>query len=126
MFESELVGILQALRIVKRHPHIHNVTICLDNQAAIARAHSPQAKSGQQVTAAIERAVSKLRQARAGFEAHLLWVPGHEGVDQNELADMHAKLAARGMDELGNTVPVLNLRNSAAALRAEYKAAVDR
>ena len=126
VFESELVGILQALRITKRHPHITNVTICLDNQAAIARAHSPQAKSGQQVTTAIEQAVIKLRQSRAGFEAHLLWVPGHEGVEQNELADTQAKLAARGTEELGNPVPTLNLSNSAAALRAEFKTAVDR
>ncbi|KZV84037.1 hypothetical protein EXIGLDRAFT_567163, partial [Exidia glandulosa HHB12029] len=68
--------------------------ICLDNQAAIVRAQAPRAKSGQVITDAIHVALKRIRAIRPDFRLELIWVPGHEDIAGNELADLHAKQAS--------------------------------
>ncbi|KZW00992.1 hypothetical protein EXIGLDRAFT_560883, partial [Exidia glandulosa HHB12029] len=92
--EAELFGILLGLRIIARAPGVMRATICLDNQSAVTRAHRPRPKPGQLITNAIYSAYEELRDARPGFELTVVWVPGHEGFDGNERADVQAKNAA--------------------------------
>ncbi|KZV89290.1 hypothetical protein EXIGLDRAFT_586161, partial [Exidia glandulosa HHB12029] len=94
VFEGELFGILLALRIIADTPGVLDAVICLDNQAAIVHAQVPRAKSGQVITDAIHGALQRIRSVRPGFRLELVWVPGHEDVAGNELADLHAKQAA--------------------------------
>ncbi|EJD55224.1 hypothetical protein AURDEDRAFT_38965, partial [Auricularia subglabra TFB-10046 SS5] len=121
VFEGELFGILLALRLVADIRGIVDVIICLDNQSAIIRVHEPSPKSGQIITTAIHAALARLRKARPGFRLQLVWVPGHEGVDGNELADLHAKSAAAGEDCTCAAIDGDPLPHSAAALRAERR-----
>ncbi|EJD34041.1 hypothetical protein AURDEDRAFT_76517 [Auricularia subglabra TFB-10046 SS5] len=100
-----------------------DVAVCLDNQSAIARTDDLVPKSGQLITDAIHKALAKLHKRRPGFRLRLFWVPGHEGVDGNELADLHAKkAAAREASPLATcTINGEPLPISAAALCATCK-----
>lgn len=121
VFEGELYDVLLALRIIDALPGVLDAAICLDNQAAIVRAHMPRPKSGQILTDAIHAAFQQIRTARPNFALKLVWVPGHEGVDGNELADLHAKMASAGDDSPDATLDGGALPNSVAALRAAFK-----
>lgn len=121
VFEGELFGVLLALRMVRELPGIVDVVVCLDNQSAIIRVRDPRPKPGQLITTAIHEALARLRKHRAGFRLQLVWVPGHEGVEGNELADLHAKQAAAGEDCERAEIHDDWLPDSAAALRAEHR-----
>lgn len=126
VFEGELFGVLLALRMVLTLPKVLDVAICLDNQSAIVRAHSPRAKSGQLITAAIHDALETIRKDRPGFTLQLVWVPGHDDVEGNELADLHAKQASSGVDTACAELNGEALPDSVAALRATFKKATRR
>ncbi|KZV81182.1 hypothetical protein EXIGLDRAFT_569614, partial [Exidia glandulosa HHB12029] len=123
VFEAELVGVLLALRIVDSIPSARDVAICLDNQSAITRAHRPKPKPGQLITSAIQDEVERLRTQRPELRLRLVWVPGHEGVDGNELADAHAKMASAGEDTGDARIDDELLPDSIAARRAASKKA---
>lgn len=121
VFEGELFGIVLALRIITELPEVVDAAICLDNQSAIVRAHKPRPKSGQILTTAIHDAVERIRADRPDFRLRLVWVPGHNDVDGNELADLHAKKASAGVDTDDAQLDDEPLPDSAAALRAAFK-----
>ncbi|KZV90369.1 hypothetical protein EXIGLDRAFT_581638, partial [Exidia glandulosa HHB12029] len=93
VFEGELFGVLLALRIAREVRMALDIVILLDNQAAITRTHTPRAKSGQLITDAILDEATRLRTRHPNAQLRLVWVPGHEDVEGNELADLHAKQA---------------------------------
>ncbi|EJD43072.1 hypothetical protein AURDEDRAFT_34025, partial [Auricularia subglabra TFB-10046 SS5] len=121
VFEAELVGIWLALCILADAPDVNEAAICLDNQPAIRRAHDPRPKSGQLITDAIVSMFEGIRAQRPSFSLRLVWVPGHEGVDGNELADLHAKRAAAGKNASRMLLGGNPLPHSAGALRARSK-----
>ena len=92
VFDAELLGVVQALRVAEKAGDQRPVTILLDSQAAIARLRHTQPGPGQAL-AIQAHAIAKRLQAQ-GHQLTVQWVPGHAGVEGNERADQAAKQAA--------------------------------
>lgn len=90
VFDTELYGALQALRIARRMGN-STITILLDYQAEIARLRHTQAGPGQTLAIQVHEIAQDL--IDQGQEPIIQWVPGHIGVEGNERADQAAKQA---------------------------------
>jgi ribonuclease HI len=100
-YVAELLAIQRALQLLVEEPVIPGeVTICTDCQAAITSIQRPHQQSGQYAIQAILQAASQLRDR--GVKIRLYWVPAHQGVEGNELANKYARLATR---KQGNLTP---------------------
>lgn len=98
VYAAELSGIEMALaRAIKNNKakpiKAREVTLFSDSQAAIQAVQNPQRPSGQYVLGVIYDRVRTLRSRHSSFVT-LRWIPAHNGVPGNEVADSSAKLAA--------------------------------
>ena len=95
VYTGELQGVNLALNfaITKKLEHrtFDEVIIFTDNQAAILSCANPAGQSGQALLKDIVDKINMLRDE--GIEIRLQWVPAHEGIQGNELADGAAKQA---------------------------------
>ncbi|KAF8583289.1 hypothetical protein K439DRAFT_1292432, partial [Ramaria rubella] len=126
--EAEVVSTILALDIICSQPQLHNITILLDNQAAIKNVHHPKEwctflmanPASTSSTPFTPNFASCLRRSLTyAFTLH-----GSLGVELNELSDAKAKEAATGTSTaLSHKVPTLSrpLPRSAAALKAMHK-----
>ncbi len=90
VYSGELVGILLALWTARDHLWLKTkILIFTDNQASIKAISNPGNQSGQSILANIVTAVDALRDQ--GKEVGLHWIPAHQEIEGNELADCAAK-----------------------------------
>ena len=92
VFDAELQGAVEALRIAYRDRHRGPIRVFIDSQAAIRRLRHTTAGPGQGL------AIQACQLAKAlidrGQSVQIQWVPGHNGAEGNEQADQAAKLGA--------------------------------
>lgn len=95
VYAAELRGIELAFQLVlDHHATTHNPGKCVvfsDNRAAIRAMANPRSSSGQYILAEALRALDKLRDL--GWEIQIRWIPAHEKMLGNDIADETAKEA---------------------------------
>jgi ribonuclease HI len=99
VFDAELYGVKAALLAAKRmlptlpsaRPPHAAVFVYLDNQAAIKRIKNPRPGPGQSLCLDIHALSQDL--AEEGLATFIEWVPGHTGIEGNNLSDEAARLA---------------------------------
>ena len=111
IFEAEIVGsILGAELLYREKKAIQGPSVALDNTPAIQATQQLRPAPSHYLTDyfhdRIEALFQKGRVLRhEGFA--LRWVPGHLGIDGNEIADREAKRAAKGRSSTSKALPRL-------------------
>jgi ribonuclease HI len=91
VFDAELVAVASALEWALDRHLPGPIYVLLDAQNAISRLQATEPGPGQALALRAHRAASRL--ASSGRPVTIQWVPGHSGVEGNELADQAAKQA---------------------------------
>ena len=90
-----MYAIFQALSIINQSQERgHRYTVFVDSTSAIDRARSDSIGPGQGFAIAVIEACTKI--ISRNNEVAIRWVPAHQGVPGNEMADEYAKAAAEG------------------------------
>ena len=89
VFAAETLALATAAKYLKSE----NTIIFTDSQAAIKAIDNPRNQSGQAI---IKQYLDAIDQTRPSQSVHVVWIPGHEGIEGNEQADEAAKNAATG------------------------------
>jgi len=94
-YAAELTAIWKALQVIKAQPsrYTRQVTVLTDCQSAIQSIQKPRLQSGQYLLQEIWQLAEQL--ATQGSIVTLQWVPGHKGIEGNEIAHQCARLATR-------------------------------
>ena len=113
MFDAELYTLYRATKILEeRGEEGQNCIIWTNSTAALNRAASDEMGPGQRFALALMEVHSRL--ASRWNALTLRWVPGHMGVEGNEVRDQWAGEAA---ESLGDAVPKAYLRETSFAHR---------
>ena len=94
VYEAELVGILLATHLIKTEGCSQETEICTDSQAAISALNLDRPAPSHYLVDKACRALKKVRLEHPAVELLVRWIPGHMGIEGNELADLDAKKAA--------------------------------
>jgi ribonuclease HI len=108
VFESEIVGILLALEIIRKAGRTMPRPICinLDNQSAIRASLTNRASSGQHLICALNHSALRLmRSVPRAPPITIQWVAAHSDVPGHDLADSAAKAAAEGKSSTRQALP---------------------
>jgi ribonuclease HI len=95
VFDAELIGILEALKIavkVRKQRNYSQLTIFSDSQLAIQRILNDKLGLGQALAIEIIAITEELKEK--DVLTTIRWVPSHFGIEGNEKADLLAKKAA--------------------------------
>lgn len=90
VFTAEVRALAAAAETIK-HDLKKDAIIFTDSQAAAKATSDPKKQSGQSFIKQYLDAVDKTRPLQV---IKIIWIPGHEGIDENEQADEEVKKAA--------------------------------
>ncbi|QRV96301.1 ribonuclease H-like protein [Ceratobasidium sp. AG-Ba] len=122
VYEAELVGAMLALHLLANEREADTAWIGIDNQAVLHTMRSPVINAAPHLVLAISDLTRRLIRSHPGLSVTTTWVPAHVGVPGNELADVAAKEAARGISSDAQDLPPY-LRNEVTASPAAAKQA---
>jgi len=86
VFEGEILGAILALDIIRGSQRTTNVTVLLDNQAAIRSLQQRQPRPGQYLVEEFHARLDTLLKRNPHLNIRICWVPGHEGNKGNEFS----------------------------------------
>lgn len=101
VYEAEVAGLSLAAQLIATERNIvYPASIFVDNQAAIKSSESQYMHVGGYLVDHFHRMTSNIAKQRddndLNFDLTVRWIPGHKGIEGNELADVEAKKAAEG------------------------------
>ncbi|PCG92805.1 Hypothetical protein PENO1_077160 [Penicillium occitanis (nom. inval.)] len=85
-------GLKTLLRFAEDDPRFQRVVIFSDSQSALQSIQNPRMASGQTY---IRDCINLCWECVDNIDIILLWIPGHEGIPGNEVADRAAIMGAR-------------------------------
>ena len=95
VFEAEIEAIEIALDLIQKatikDKEERKFAICSDSKAAILSLQNFTSNQNQEVSFCYNTLLQLLQN---GYEIQLVWTPAHVGIQGNEMADKHAKIAA--------------------------------
>jgi ribonuclease HI len=130
VYESEIVGMILGMELVRTETlYVGRVILGVDNQAAIQATQLTKPVAGHYLVDIFHKRVSRALERHEDLRLVVQWVPGHEGIDGNEIADVEAKRAARGKTSSARRLPILlrtPLPDSKSAIIQAYSARLKR
>jgi ribonuclease HI len=96
VFESEVVGAILALDIIKGTPCLTDIDIFTNCQPVITALAAPRPQPGQYLLTIFHTLHHHLLHACPSLKIRIHWVPVHIGITGNEAVDARAKEAAQG------------------------------
>jgi ribonuclease HI len=94
IYQAELFAIRQAVEVAGSE--FRSLVVCTDSLSSVLALQNPFSRDP--LVLRVQEVVRRVRELE-GVEVALLWVPGHEGVEGNEVADQAAKAGAMGRGE---------------------------
>ena len=89
VFQAEVHAIAECAQQLQ-HCHDSSITICSDSQAALKALQSPKVSS-----LVVRNCKQELARITESNKVSLVWVPGHSGIEGNEIADQLAREASQ-------------------------------
>ena len=123
VFEAELVGLILAIHLLQTENHIRKAIIFVDNQAALRCTELSHSNPGHHLVDLLHKQIKALKRRKPRLIFSVQWIPGHEEIHGNEVADAHAKKAASGKSSAKSSLPKAlhnNLPLSVSSLRQAY------
>ena len=123
VYEAELVGLILAAALLQQLEFLEDVSIAIDNQAAIKVMTNHSSAPGQQLTDFFLNQITEIARWHRGVLIEIRWIPSHKGILGNKEADRLAKQAAM---QQGNTSPIipsilqLSLPHSKTACKTDF------
>ncbi|TFY52504.1 hypothetical protein EVJ58_g9980 [Rhodofomes roseus] len=105
VYEAEIVGLILGVILIARELSARVASCAADNTACLQASRNRKPHPGHYLIDKLLRDVDRLQRRHPGIRFTLRWVPGHKGVEGNEMADEEAKKAARGDESEAALLP---------------------
>lgn len=96
MYEAEIVGQCLGTELLQQEISCNKASNVADNLACIQAVTNRHPCPAHYLLNQLVQAAERLAKRHPAIDLTLRWVPGHKGIEGNELADAEAKKAARG------------------------------
>ena len=96
VFGGECVGLLLGLELIRKEKNVTKALIAIDSQATVRAISSNKPGPGHHVLDQIHKGVEKMIADKPRLQIQAIWIPAHQGIRGNELADKYVKEAAKG------------------------------
>ena len=100
VYESECVGQILGLKMLQKLGKDLNgveIMVASDNQATLRAYDARKPTPGSYLVEEARELIRRIEEKWPRVKLKLQWVPGHEGIEGNEKADIEAKRAAEGL-----------------------------
>ena len=82
---------LVAKHLTDDDPHIKSITFYSDSSSAISNISLMHTHPSQLLSIMFSKHIHKFLEKNKDYHIHITWVPGHKGIELNELAGREAK-----------------------------------
>ena len=105
VYEAELVGLVLAAALLQQLKFLEDVSITIDNQAAIKVMTNHCSTPGPQLIDFFLNQMTEIARQHQGVPIKIHWIPGHKEILGNEEAEKLAKQAAMQQGDTASIIP---------------------